>query len=243
MASWPNHSLVRTQKGRAAQFKCSAVEKQMAFTGKIIGYDPGGNDNHGVASLIIDDGLPIKLSFATVRNAQAALEWFTIDEMPLAAGIDTLTVLSMSDSGWRPADLWLRENYPQVQNSVVNPNYLQGAMSLNGLAVMISLRSMFESITISETHPKVLYYHLAGVQYNYRINHGLMDEQLAQWVGLPINTEKEHEWDAAVSCFAVHEGLSDRWTTDLHQLPSDADMTLVRIGGPSYFYWPGLPNQ
>jgi hypothetical protein len=71
----------------------------MAFTGKIIGYDPGGNDNHGVASLIIDDGLPIKLSFATVRNAQAALEWFTIDEMPLAAGIDTLTVLSMSDSG------------------------------------------------------------------------------------------------------------------------------------------------
>jgi hypothetical protein len=223
--------------------KRSAVEKQMAFTGKIIGYDPGGNDNHGVASLIIDDGLPIKLSFATVRNAQAALEWFTIDEMPLAAGIDTLTVLSMSDSGWRPADLWLRENYPQVQNSVVNPNYLQGAMSLNGLAVMISLRSMFESITISETHPKVLYYHFAGVQYNYRTNHGLMDEQLAQWVGLPINTEKEHEWDAAVSCFAVHEGLSDRWTTDLHQLPSDADMTLVRIGGPSYFYWPGLPNQ
>ncbi len=156
----------------------------MSLTRKIVGYDPGGNGKHGVAALIVDNGRPVQLSFTTVRNAQAALDWFTIGEIPIAAGIDTLTVLSMGDSGWRPADLWLRGKYPQVQNSVVNPNYLQGAMSLNGLAVMVSLRDVSEGILFSETHPKVLYYRLSGIQYNYRINQELMDEHLSQWIGL-----------------------------------------------------------
>ena len=49
----------------------------MAVTGKIIGYDPGGNDHHGVAALIVDNGRPDNLSFTTVRNAQAAFQWFT----------------------------------------------------------------------------------------------------------------------------------------------------------------------
>jgi hypothetical protein len=210
----------------------------MSLTGKIVGYDPGGNGKHGVAALIVDNGRPVKLSFTTVRNAQAALDWFTIGEIPIAAGIDTLTVLSMGDSGWRPADLWLRGKYPQVQNSVVNPNYLQGAMSLNGLAVMVSLRDMAEGILISETHPKVLYYRLSGIQYNYQINQVAMNEHLSQWIGLTTITASDHEWDAAVSCFAALEGISRRWTTDLHQLPTVVGEKLVQIGGPSHYYWP-----
>lgn len=210
----------------------------MSITGKIVGYDPGGNDKHGVAALIVENGRPVQLSFATVRNAQAAIDWFTIGEIPLAAGIDTLTVLSTGNSGWRPADLWLRRQYPQVQNSVVNPNYLQGAMSLNGLAVMVSLRGVFEGILISETHPKVLYYRLSGLQYNYRIKHVSMNEHLTQWIGLTINTANDHEWDAALSCFAVLEGISKHWAIDLHQLPTEAGVELVQIGGPSHYYWP-----
>jgi len=210
----------------------------MPLTGKIVGYDPGGNGKHGVASLIVDNGRARKVTFTTVRNAQAALDWFAIGETPMAAGIDTLTVLSMGDSGWRPADVWLRSKYPQVQNSVVNPNYLQGAMSLNGLAVMVSLRSLSEGILISETHPKVLYYHLSGIQYNYRINQKAMNEHLSQWIGLSTNTANDHEWDAVTSCFAILEGISKRWATDLHQLPTVADEVLVHIGGPSHYYWP-----
>jgi hypothetical protein len=210
----------------------------MDFTGKIIGYDPGGNGKHGVASLLVSDGRPIKLSFSTVHNAQASLDWFIFGEIPVAAGIDTLTVLSTGDGGWRPADVWLRGHYPQVRNSVVNPNYLQGAMSLNGLAVMSSLRSLFESILISETHPKVLYYHLTGKPHNYRINRELMNEQLSQWFNLSINTGTDHEWDAALSCFAVYKGISRRWTKDLHQLPSIANEELIHLGMPSHFYWP-----
>jgi hypothetical protein len=210
----------------------------LVLTGKIVGYDPGGNGNHGVACLTVEDSCPTKLSFATVSNAKAAFDWFTIGEIPIAAGIDTLTALSMGDSGWRPADLWLRRNYPQVQNSVVNPNYLQGAMSLNGLAVMYSLRSLSEIILISETHPKVLYYHLTGIQHDYREKQELMNDHLAQWIGFTIKTRTDHEWDAAVSCFAAYEGILRHWINDLHKLPPLADEELVHMAGASHFYWP-----
>ena len=215
----------------------------MTITGKIVGYDPGGNDNHGVAALIVDDGKPVRLSFATVRNAQAALHWFTLEGIPLAAGIDTLTVLSTEDSGWRPADRWLRGQYARVKNSVVNPNYLQGSMALNGLAVMVSLRSVCSNVLISEPHPKVLYFRLSGLQYNYQINQIDMNKDLYKWIGLAANTANDHEWDAGVSCFAVLEGMSGRWPTDLHQLPTMGGETLVQPGGPSHYFWPPSPNQ
>ncbi len=209
----------------------------MSLTGKIVGYDPGGNGKHGVAALIVDNGQPVQLSFDSVRNAQAALDWFAIGEIPLAAGIDTLTVLSTGDGGWRPADRWLRRKYPQVQNSIVNPNFLQGAMSLNGLAVIVSLRALSKGILITETHPKVLYYCLSGIQHNYQINKVAMNGHL-QWIGLTANTTNDHEWDAAFSCFAALEGLSSRWTTDLHRIPTVASEQLVQIGGPSHYFWP-----
>lgn len=210
----------------------------MPINGKIVGYDPGGNDRHGVAALLVVDDQPVQLSFNTVRNAEAALHWFTLEGMPLAAGIDTLTVLSTGDSGWRPADRWLRGQYAGVRNSVVNPNYLQGSMALNGLAVMVSLRGVCNSVLISETHPKVLYFRLSGIQYDYEANQNAMNAHLTQWLGLGANTANDHEWDAAISCFAVLEGLAGRWPTDLHQLPTVPGESLVQPGGPSHYYWP-----
>jgi hypothetical protein len=215
----------------------------MPITGKIIGYDPGGKDKHGVAALIVDSGRPVQLTFATVRNARAALDWFTIGEMPLAAGIDTLTVLSMGDGGWRRADRWLRGKYPQVRNSVVNANHLQGSMALNGLAVMISLRGVTKNVLVSETHPKVLYYHLSGIKHNYQANQVAMNAQLTQWIGLATNTANDNEWDAVVSCFAVLNGISGRWPTDLHLLPTMVGEKLVHPGGASHYFWPLSPNQ
>jgi len=111
-------------------------------------------------------------------------------------------------------------------------------MALNGLAMMVSLRGASEGVLISETHPKVLYYHLSGIQYNYQINQIGMNAHLTQWIGLTTNTATDHEWDAVVSCFAVLEGISRRWKTDLHQLPTVAGEKLVQPGGPSYYYWP-----
>ena len=162
--------------------------------------------------------------------------------MPFAVGIDTLTAFSTGDSGWRPADRWLQQRYRQVQDSVVNPNYLQGAMALNGLAVMVSLRNLNKEIVVSETHPKVLYFHLSGVRYAYSANLPAMNASLAQWLGVQANTANDHEWDAVLSCYAVLEGMSGRWPTDLHRLPPADGESLVQPGGSSHYYWPS-PNQ
>lgn len=80
-------------------------------------------------------------------------------------------------------------------------------MALNGLAMMVSLRSEFVGISISETHPKVLYYHLSGIQYQYQRNQSAMNAHLTHWIGLPTNTANDDEWDAVLSCFAVLEGI------------------------------------
>ena len=125
----------------------------------------------------------------------------------------------------------------------MNPNYLQGSMTLNGLAVMVSLRGASKSILVSETHPKALYFQLCGIRYAYAANQAAMNAHLTQWIGLPANTANDHEWDAVVSCYAVLEGMSGRWPTDLHQLPLVNGESLVQPGGPSHYYWPSSPNQ
>ena len=217
----------------------------MRMTGKIGGYDPGGNGRHGVATLAVADGKPVKLTFDTVRTVDAALQWLTSEGTPLAVGIDTLTVLSTGESGLRPADRWLRTQYRQARLSVTSPNSLRGAMALNGLALMICLRAACNSILISETHPKVLYFELmkSKRRHNYRKHRIGMNRSLLRWIGLAAATRNDHEWDAVISCFAVFQGMSGRWPADLHRLPTAPGESLVEPSGPSHYYWPLSPNQ
>lgn len=96
---------------------------------------------------------------ATRPDTGAVINWLTSGAEPLLGlGIDTLTLWSTGKSGWRPADLELRKRYKGVRNSVLPPNFLSGAMSLNGMMVMLSLRREFPDLTVSEAHPKVLYF-------------------------------------------------------------------------------------
>ncbi len=216
------------------------------FTGRILGYDPGGNGRHGVASLFVQGGHVENLAFDTVQSAQTVLGRLTQDTTPiLGIGVDTLTLLTTGDAGWRPADRWLREQYPLVRDSIMPPNALQGAMALNGLAVIACLGERNRKILISETHPKVLYHHLTnGDTYNYEANGEAMNAQLAQWIGLPANIEDDHQWDAVASCLAVLRGITGQWLGDLHnQLPAGPDETLVQIVGPTHYYWPVIPGQ
>jgi hypothetical protein len=210
----------------------------MATSGLIAGYDPGGNDRHGVCCLTIQADTPTAIAFDTVHNANSAIDWLRNRGSLIAIGIDTLTMLSTGDSGWRPADRWLRERYPDVRNSVVNPNYLQGSMALSGLAVSHELRKIFTDIAVIETHPKVLYYELCGRRYNYSDDQQLMNHELGTRLSLTTNTQTDHEWDAAISAFAALQSLTKNWTRDLHALPVGNGETLVPIAGDTHFYWP-----
>jgi hypothetical protein len=188
--------------------------------GVIAGYDPGGNGRHGLAILLVRDGVPVVLETLTVETAEDVISHLERAGSMLGLGVDTLTCWSTGPSGWRPADRWLRCRYPEVLNSVASPNSLFGSMGLGGMAVLIATRQTHPSLVITETHPKVLCRHLLGEKYDYAGRRAAMDEVLARLLGVSVDPANDHEWDAALSALAVFEGLSGRWSLDLHCLPT-----------------------
>lgn len=210
----------------------------------IIGYDPGGKRAHGVAKLEVQDGTAVRLSTKVLNTAEEVLS-FLESATPIAAiGVDTLTCWSTGPSGWRPADRWLREQYPDVQNSVVSPNSLFGSMGLNGMAVLIEARRRSPAVHITETHPKVLYWHFARAPYDYPGSRGAMDELLEQRLNVAVSTGTEHEWDAAISALAALESYTGRWTRDLHTIESNKSREtnererLIQPCGKTLYSWP-----
>ncbi|MGB3541592.1 hypothetical protein [Rubrivirga sp.] len=203
----------------------------------VVGYDPGGNGRHGLALLDLEDGQPHALRLSThptVESVLTALE----DESVAAVGVDTLTCWATGRSGWRPADRWLRREYPASRRSTAAPNSLYGSMSVGGMAVLLALRARQPEVPVSETHPKVLYRALWHRHYDYVAEAKPMDADLSARLGLEVGTANDHEWDAAVSALVALHLLRGDWPRDLHTLPTDADERLVWPCGPTHFVWP-----
>lgn len=204
-----------------------------------IGYDPGGNDKHGVAVLDVEDGRPVHAESALVETAEKAIRWFSNRvEQPAAIGVDTLTCWSTGPSGWRPADRWLKERYPDVQGSVASSNSLYGSMSINGMATLVALREAIPKLLVTETHPKVLHWHMVQRPYDFTSNQQGMLESLAARLGFQFTCASDHEWDAVLSALAAVRGASGQWTRDLHQLPTMPDERLISPCGETKYFWP-----
>jgi hypothetical protein len=101
----------------------------------ILGYELGGNGNHGVAALKVHEGRAVQLCTKTCGTSGTAVAWLRQYPRPLAIGFDTLLAWSSARCGDRPADRALRAHYPDVAASVVYPNALYGAMCVNGALV------------------------------------------------------------------------------------------------------------
>lgn len=209
----------------------------MNTTGTIMGYDPGGNQNHGVAFFTYEKGKLVNHQIHTLDTAHDVIE-LTKTKYIFAIGIDTLTYWSTGHSGWRPADRWLRNQYHDINNSVASSNSLFGSMGINGMSVLISLRNDNPKVHVTETHPKVLYYALANNRYNYSDNNHVMDTLLSDFFKTTIVTNNDHEWDAAVSVFAALQGILGEWKTDLHQLPELENEKLIKPCGRTNYWWP-----
>ena len=207
-------------------------------SGLIIGYDPGGNDAHGLAELQVHNGKATRLSTRTLSTTEDVVSFLESLSSLAALGVDTLTCWSTGPSGWRPADRWLRRRYPAVQKSVVSPNSLSGSMGLNGMAVLVAARQRFRNLLITETHPKVLYWQLARAPYDYERSREAMDGVLASRLGIAVVPQTEHEWDAAVSALAALEGSEGRWPHDLHSMGTDANERLIEPCGTTHYSWP-----
>lgn len=139
-------------------------------TGCFLGYDPGGNEKHGVAAIRVESGEVKMAACDTVKTAGDALRWLqeriarkktecirrgAADLGPVQGlGIDTLTYWSSGRSGLRKADEMLRHVFDPLlretgakkhfSSSVVAPNSLYGSMSVNGMFVLRQLRKSSE---------------------------------------------------------------------------------------------------
>ncbi len=211
------------------------------INGIIAGYDPGGNGRHGFALLRILDGKPVSISIKTLSNSEAVINEIRTYAI-LGLGADTLSCWCTGSGGWRPADIWLRKRYPAVRNRVMSPNTLSGSMCINGMSVLIEAANTASGITLSETHPKVLYYALTQKKYDKYDDdeqHAEMDSFLSKKLGgLNVRTSNDHEWDAAISAYALMMGITGIWTYDLHKLQPEDNGRIVQPCGKTSYYWP-----
>jgi hypothetical protein len=208
------------------------------LNGVVIGYDPGGRGAHGLAAVLVEGGRPRSISMRTVGTTEEAVAFVEGTSDVIALGVDTLTCWSTGPGGWRPADRWLRERYKEVASSVQSPNYLSGAMVVNGMAFLLAARQRLPEIFVTETHPKVLLFHLAETKYDYVGSKELMDKALARALGVPVAPANEHEWDAALSACAALGGLTGRWKRDLHALSAMPGERIVCPCGATRYCWP-----
>jgi hypothetical protein len=219
------------------QNKCNIIDMS-AISGTIAGYDPGGNSKHGFAVLEIQNGKPVNITIKTLTTVEAVINEIVTIENLIGLGVDTLSCWGTGHSGWRPADKWLRRKYPVVQNSIMSPNTLSGSMGINGMSVLIEAENKSKGISLSETHPKVLYYALTRKKYDYAENSNEMDRFLStQLDGLDLRTSNDHEWDAAVSAYALFMGITGTWKHDLHKLPIENNERILKPCGKTFYFW------
>lgn len=203
--------------------------------GEIWGYDPGGNGKHGVAKLILDSSnQPQQALWDTVNNVEDAIHWFG-NSKPLGLGVDTLTAWSSGRSGWRPADIWLRAQYPFVLSSVINPNGLYSSMTVNGMLLVSVFRSPWPELLVSETHPVVMQYALSLQNANTVAANAVWNSILG--VAQPPIVLQSHAWAALMSTFPIHMFLFHGWTNDLHTLPVPIGERLFHPAKTTKYIW------
>ena len=221
------------------------------ITAFVIGYDPGGEDAHGVAVLEVreDDRRwnPIALQVSLARSLRDAVAWVNDtcrDGRIVAAGIDTLTEWNSGAGGWRRADFWLRRTYPSMAKSVVAPNSIYGSMVMNGAAFLTLLAPRFRSdgTMITEAHPKVCYFAMT------RKKHAWLDDKsdMTAWllkelgIGAPASGfgSEDHCFDAGLALLAALRGINRDWRLDLHAAPNDEEYGRVPFFGQTHYWWP-----
>ena len=175
----------------------------------------------------------------TCKSVEDAIGWFEgLSVRPASIGVDTLTCWSTGVSGWRPADIWLRRQYPEARASIASPNSIYGSMSLGGMTLLLALRSIFPNIIVTETHPKVLYKVLSGRKYDFVANKPAMLELLSRSYGVSADCGNDHEWDALISAVVAFHAASGSWARDLHQIDVDRGSRLVKPCGDTSYFWP-----
>jgi hypothetical protein len=161
-------------------------------------------------------------------------------DVPTYLGIDTFLHWSLSEGGWRPSDLALRQDYPNQAASVLSMNSTFGSMVGQGMAMAFAARSRWPSILLNEAHPKIIHGEIFSTAY---ARDGLPSAANARMdqirsLGFEISNDlaSEDQFDALLCCIATYLGWKNNW----------ADLAECAISQPSIvfplphvsFYWP-----
>jgi hypothetical protein len=113
-------------------------------------------------------------------------------------------------------------------------------MAVNGAAIALALRAVFSDLKITETHPKVLYFHLADAIYDFAGEREEMMRRIRVWLDVECDVDSEHAWDALISAHAARKWESGSWKTDLHQLVAETDRErlIPAHGSSAHYAWP-----
>lgn len=204
-----------------------------------LGYAPGGSariaSKSGVAILTVTDQ-GRRYETESVTCVDDALLWFADrlgDATPEAAGIDAPLFWETSRCGWRAVDRWLKQTYSAVARSVLPANSVQGSLAIQGMSMGIVLRRRWPRLTLTETHPKLLYHALTGNRHSW-------SPGLIAWLrGVTESTEgtsirTDNEWSALMSAWVAMMGHSRAWSVDLRQ----RSQTALEPAGAVTYWWP-----
>jgi hypothetical protein len=211
----------------------------------VLGYDPGGES--GVAfGEVAARGISVICS--TVDSVSSALHWFEVelnDQEPIAIGVDAFLFWSTVRSGWRPADIWLRERYPEIRQSILCTNSTSGSMAIQGMALALACRvpGRWPEAKLNEVHPKVLWHEVSGHMPYPRIWPSPEAASACGWLenhGMAFRSRRpsnEHEFDAALAVWITAKGIEAPLFDLVGFLESGSDSLIFPAGKVAYF-WP-----
>ncbi len=194
-----------------------------------IGVDPGGVKNFGVA-ILFPDGTT---QTWCVDCADECIDKLRSIEgiQPIGIGVDAPLWWSSSKSSDRHADMWIRKKYGLSGGNVQTCNSLRGAALVQGAMLVHRIRTIYPSLSVTESHPKAVWVALKVVSWSAYCEKFQITSS--------ITGEQEHERDAIIAAICAREGFEGRWVHDLSQtrLPSELDPKTYWLG-PVYYYWP-----
>lgn len=190
-----------------------------------LGFDPGGEGNFGWSICRSEADQFWQITAGLADHAEDAVEK-VLFHLPhstvtvVAAGIDA--PLFWSRKGNREIDKVVRAASRPA--NVLEVNSLWGAVLVQGVLLAESLHKHFDTLPITEAHPKALRELL--VDLPDMLHH--------------INGESEHEWDArtaAYAAWAMCRALPGWW-----DLSSREPNPVLPLGTP-VSYWMPIPRQ
>jgi len=165
----------------------------------ILGFDPGGINNFGWATLHVNDvGEIVSLATGVTSNAPKAFRNAAEKATSAPAGVGIDAPLFWVQEGDRRVDSYLRNRVRAAggHNGTVNSvNSLRGACLVQGILTARLVDAKWPSAIITEAHPKAL----------------LLLHPEAELVTnrLPL-IHREHERDAALAAFAAWAAVTAR---------------------------------